>query len=168
MRPFGWSKIVVPRFPNDWPIWTVLYGLDNEYGCILHWIFIKWTEIDVESDFETFSRMKQLHSARTSKMIDFEAKLAHFASDSMRTFVNLSPLGSSVFGRWRIVFYGLQEVLYGFIERRQPNFRLWYFSEPILAVQALTCYQKMRTFVNLSPLGSSVFGRWRIVFYGLQ
>ena len=35
----------------------------------------------MESDFETFSRMKQLHSARTSKMIDFEAKLAHFASD---------------------------------------------------------------------------------------
>jgi len=118
--------------------------------------------------FRNLSRMKQLHSARTSKMIDFEAKLAHFASDSMRSFVNLSPLGSSVFGRWRIVFYGLQEVLYGFIERRQPNFRLWYFSEPILAVQALTCYQKMRSFVNLSPLGSSVFGRWRIVFYGLQ
>ena len=90
-------------------------------------------------------------------MIDFEAKLAHFASDSMRLFVNLSPLGSGVFGRWRIVFYGLQEVLYGFIERRQPNFRLWYFSEHILAVQPLTCYQKMRHFVNLSPLGSLWF-----------
>ena len=116
----------------------------------------------MESDFETFSRMKQLHSARTSKMIDFEAKLAHFASDSMRTFVNLSPLGSSVFGRWRIVFYGLQEVLYGFIERRQPNFRLWYFSDPILAVQALTCYQKNATFCE--PISSRLKCFWKVAY----